>query len=118
MRAAKELQWILKGKRVGGLCLGWILTRLRAARKTSQPYRTIQTKTLGQAKALKGQTGSKVMSPKHSALEEMIETQEAADLLNINEEGEMKTEFNIGTEPEVESEKGSVEGEVFKTPQQ
>ena len=57
------------------------------------------------------------MSPKHTALEEMIETQEAADLLNINEEGETKTEFTIGTEPEVESDKGSVEGEVFETPQ-
>ena len=60
------------------------------------------------------------MSPRLSALEEKKTVQDSMDLLEMKgEEGKKATEFVIGTEPEeVESEKGSAEGEVFETPQQ
>ena len=57
------------------------------------------------------------MSPRLSVLEEKMEVQDAMDLLEMGEEAKT-TEFVIGTEPGAESEKGSVEGEVFETPQQ
>ena len=59
-----------------------------------------------------------VMSPRLSALEIKVEMQGSMDLLQMKEEeGEKAAEFVIGTDPEVESEMGSVEGEVFETPQ-
>ena len=58
------------------------------------------------------------MSPRLSALEEKKTMQDSMDLLEMKEEGEKVAEFVIGTEPEVESEKGNVEGDVFETPQQ
>ena len=59
------------------------------------------------------------MSPRLSALEEKKTMQDSMDLLEMKgEESKKATEFVIGTEPEVESEKGSVDGEVFETPQQ
>ena len=59
------------------------------------------------------------MSPRLSALEEKKTMQESMDLLEMKkEEGKKATEFVIGTDPEVESEKGSDDGEVFETPQQ
>ena len=59
------------------------------------------------------------MSPRLSALETKVEMQDSMDLLEMKEEeGKKATEFVIGTDPEVESEKGSVDGEVFEAPQQ
>ena len=50
-------------------------------------------------------------------MEEKKAAQGAMDLLE-SEEVEKATEFTIGTEPGAESEKESVEGEVFETPRQ
>ena len=55
------------------------------------------------------------MSPRLSALEEKMEIQTGTmDLMDMQEEGKKATEFVIGTDPEVESEKGSVEEDVLR----